>query len=152
MKFGFKRKYTVTFFIFLTLVAISVAFYLIAPNFIDREEKFFLQILIVSLLDSLLITIFILGLYRVNYYLYHDHLEIHRSLRKPINLSYERIEEIIEIPNDKIFLGFGKRPSFKVKYKLRNNKIKNFRIRSSNHELLKLVIENEKQIRIKTNN
>ena len=90
MKFKFKRKYTTSFLIFLFLVTICVAFYIVGPNFIERETKFFNQILVISLIDSTLITIFILGLYRVNYYLYHDHLEIHRSLHKTIKLDYNQ--------------------------------------------------------------
>ena len=151
MKFSFKRKYNVSFFILLILVGISITFYFVAPKFINREPKFFLQALLISLADSLVITIFILGLYRVNYYLYHDHLEIHRSLSKTVSLNYNQIEEFIEFPNDKVFLMFGTRPSFKVKYN-KNGKIKKYRIRVAKHDLLKLVMENEKKIHITENN
>jgi hypothetical protein len=150
MKFVFKRKYTFTFFVFLVLIGISLAFYFFGPKFINRDGEFFRQVLWISLLDSVLIAIFILGLYRVNYYLYYDHIEIHRSLRKTVNLSYDQIQELIESPNDKIFLFWGKRPSFKIKYKA-NNKIKNYRIRVSKHDLFKLIMQNEHQIHITEN-
>ena len=73
MKFRFRRKYTVPFFVFLILVAISIGFYFMGPKFIDREAEFFYQILLISLADSLLIALFVMGLYKVNYYLYHNH-------------------------------------------------------------------------------
>ena len=139
MKFNFKRKYTLSFMIFLSLVVLCFVFYLVGPKFIDREHEFFIQALVISLIDSTLITIFILGLYRVNYYLYHDRLEIHRSLRKTIQLNYNQIKEVQELPNDTIIFIFGTRPSFKVKYQ-KGNKIKNYRIRVEKHDLLKLVL------------
>ena len=151
MKFRFRRKYTVPFFVFLILVAISIGFYFIGPKFIDREAEFFYQILLISLADSLLIALFVMGLYKVNYYLYHNHLEIHRSLHKNIILNYDQIEELIECKNDTVFLIFGKRPSFKVKYR-KGNKLEKYRIRVEKHELLKLVLENEKKIHITKNN
>lgn len=150
MKFTFKRKYTSSFFFFLVLVAIAVAFYVIGPQYIKREQEFFDQVLMVSLADALLLTIFILGLYRINYYVYHNRLEIHRSLRKTIILDYSNIRDFIEYPNDKIFFIFGKRPSFKIKYQV-GNRIKNYRIRVATHDLFKLVIENEKKIHITEN-
>jgi len=88
-------------------------------------------------------------LYRVNYYLYHDHLEIKRSLRRPLLLNYNQIKEVKEIKNDKIFLIFGNRPSFKIKYEIRG-RIKVYRVRLSSHELFKTVLENEKKIRVVT--
>ena len=112
-----------------------------------KKFDFLTTFLIISLLDITLITIFILGLYRVNYYLYHDHLEIRRSLLKSIKLEYSQIKEFIEYPNDSIFFIFGKRPSFKIKY-TKGNKTKNYRIRLANHELFKLVMENEKKIHL----
>ena len=149
MKFTFKRKYTLSFFVFITLIAIAIAFYFIGPNFIDRERKFFNQVLLVSVLDIILITTFILGLYRVKYILYHDHLEIHRSLRKTINLEYERIREFVEYPNDTVIFTFGKRPSFLLTYQW-PNKQKKYRVRVSRHDLLKLVMENENKIHVTT--
>ena len=150
MKFTFKRKYTLSFFVFLTLTILAIAFYFIGPKFIDRNSDFFLNALVISLIDITLITIFILGLYRVNYYLYHNRLEIHRSLHKTITLDYNNIKEMIEYPNDTVIFMFGKRPSFKIKYQ-KGNKIKNYRVRVSSHQLLKLVIENEKKIHLTTN-
>ena len=46
-----------------------------------------------------------------------------------------------------MFLIFGNRPSFKLKYET-DGKIKNYRIRLANHELFKLVLENEKKISV----
>ena len=150
MKFKFKRKYTGIFFIFLLLILVCVAFYIFGPSFINRDQQFFNQILLISILDSIIITIFILGLYRVNYYLYHDHLEIHRSLHRTIYLNYNQIQEVIEQSNDTIFFMFGKRPSFKVKYQ-NHNRTKKYRIRVERHDLLKLILENEKKIHITAN-
>lgn len=150
MKFVFKRKYTGMFFVTLILIGISIAFYFLGPNYIEAETMFFIQALVVSLIDVLLILIFILGLYRVNYYLYHDRIEIHRSLRKKTVLNYSNIQEIIEMPDDTIIFIFGKRPSFKIKYK-QGNHTKNYRIRVANHNLLKLVLSNEKQIHLNLN-
>lgn len=147
MRFIFKRKYTLSFLIFLLLISIAVSFYLVGPKFIDRESSFFTNTLIISIVDITLITIFILGLYRVNYYLYHDHLEIRRSFLKSIKLEYSQIKEFVEYPNDSIFFIFGKRPSFKIKYNS-GHKTKNYRIRIAKHDLFKLVMENEKKIHI----
>ena len=151
MKFRFRRKYTAPFFVFLILVSLSFCFYFIGPKFIFRDQQFFDRILLISLADALLITLFILGLYKVNYYLYHNHLEIHRSLHKNIMLNYNQIEEVIECKNDPVFLIFGRRPSLKLKYRI-GNKIKKYRVRVEKHDLLKLVLENEKQIHITENN
>ena len=150
MKFHFKRKYTASFFVLIILLAISVAFYLVGPNYINREQEFFNQILLITLVESVILTIFILGLYRVNYFLYHDHMEIHRSLRRPIHLDYSKIKEISEKKNDPVFLIFGHHPSFKVKYNYKN-KTKTYRVRVEKHQLLKLVLENEKKIHITEN-
>lgn len=150
MKFTFKRKYTSIFMILLILLGIAISFYFVGPKFITREKEFFAQVLSISIIDIFLITLFILGLYRVNYYLYHDKIEIHRSLHRTIHLEYTQIKEIIEYPNDTVFLMFGTRPSFKIRYQ-KGNKLKNYRIRVSSHELLKLVIENEKKIHITKN-
>lgn len=150
MKFTFKRKYTSSLIIFLILVGLSIAFYFVGPKFISREDMFFKQVLFISIADSCLITLFVLGLYRVNYYLYHDRMEIKKSLRKTISLNYNQIKEMVEYPNDTVILMFGTRPSFKVRYQI-GNRTKNYRIRVSNHELLKLVIENEKKIHLTKN-
>ncbi len=147
MKFIFKRKYTLSFLVFTLLISIAITFYFVGPRFIDREHNFFVNVLIASIADITLITIFILGLYRVNYYLYHDHLEIRRSFLRSIKLNYEQIKEFIEYPNDSIIFIFGNRPSFKIRYQ-KENKIKNYRIRIENHELFKLVMENEKKIHL----
>ena len=150
MKFIFKRKYTLPFMLFMILVAGCLAFFYFGDQiFPNQTEKFFRDVLIISIADSLLIVAFITGLYRVNYYLYHDHLEIRRSFFKPINLNYKQIKKVIEVKNDKVFLIFGTRPSFKLKYE-EKGKIKNYRIRLGNHELFKLVLENEKKISIST--
>lgn len=151
MKFIFKRKYTLPFFVFFMLITIAVSFYFVGPKFIDKDQELFNQILLVSIADVLLITIFILGLYRVNYYLYHDKLEIHRSFLKKIVLKYDQIKEIREYPHDTIIFMFGIRPSFRVTYKTKKG-LKNYKIRVSNHELLKLVLSNEHKIHIITNN
>lgn len=148
MKFVFKRKYTLAFVLSLVLIGLCVAFYYIGPKFITQTEDFFNKILILSILDSVLIILFITGLYRVNYFLYHDHVEIKRSLRSPIILNYDQIKEVIEIKNDTIFLGCGVRPSFKIKYQ-QNGRIKTYRVRVANHNLFKTVLENEKKIRMK---
>ena len=108
MRFIFKRKYTLSFLVFLLLISLATAFYFVAPNFINRDQKFFNDILVVSLVDILLISIFILRLYRVNYYLYNDHIEIRRSFLKSIKLEYSQIKEFTEYPNDAIFFIFGK--------------------------------------------
>ena len=151
MKFIFKRKYTSSFFLLVVLVLISVAFYIVGPMFINREIKFFNQILLISLVDSLLITLFVIGLSRTNYYLYHDKIEIHRSFHRTIHLDYQKIDQVVEKTNDPIFLIFGSHPSLKIKYK-NNGKIKKYSIRVEKHQLLKLILENEKQIHIITNN
>lgn len=150
MKFRFKRKYTLSFMIFLLLSLACIIFYIIAPKFIDKEPEFFTQVLFISLIDSVLITLIILGSYRVNYYLYHDHIEIHRSLKKTLKLNYDQIKEVREIAKDPTFLIFGNRPSFKIKYQ-KGNKIKNYRVRVERHDLLKLVLTNEKKIHISEN-
>ena len=150
MKFTFKRKYTSVFMIFLILLGIAITFYFVGPKFIAREQEFFNQVLWVSIIDAFLITLFIFGLYRVNYYLYHDKIEIHKSLHKTISLDYTQIKEIVEYPNDTIFLMFGTRTSFKIFYQ-KGNKLKKYRVRVENHKLLKLVIENEKKIHITKN-
>ena len=111
-------------------------------------KKFFSDVLIISLADALFIVLFVIGLYRVHYFLYHDHIEIKHSLRKPIKLNYAQIKKVIEVKNDKIFLIFGIRPSFKLIYE-KNGKLKTYRIRVSNHNLFKLILENEKKISIK---
>jgi len=149
MRFVFKRKYTLPFFLTLFLVILCVAFYFVGPKFIHQDDKFFKDVLLISITDSILIVLFIVGLYRVNYYLYHDHLEIKRSLRRPLLLNYNQIKEVKEIKNDKIFLIFGNRPSFKIKYEIRG-RIKVYRVRLSSHELFKTVLENEKKIRVVT--
>ena len=149
MKFIFKRKYTLPFFLIIILITLCVAFYFVGPKFIQQDDKFFKDVLIISITDSILIVLFVFGLYRVHYYLYHDHLEIKRSLRKPLLLSYDQIKEVKEIKNDKIFLIFGNRPSFKIKYEVRGQ-IKVYRVRLANHDLFKTVLENEKKIRVIT--
>lgn len=148
MKFIFKRKYTMPFMLFLILSIICVAFYFVGPSFINQPKKFFSDVLIISLADALFIVLFVIGLYRVHYFLYHDHIEIKHSLRKPIKLNYAQIKKVIEVKNDKIFLIFGIRPSFKLIYE-KNGKLKTYRIRVSNHNLFKLILENEKKISIK---
>ena len=150
MKFGFKKKYTGVFFVSLLLVGASLAFYFLGPRYVEEETLFFIKALAVSLIDVFLILIFIFGLHRVNYYLYHDRIEIHRSLRKKVVLEYKNIIQINELPNDTIIFIFGKRPSFKLKYK-KGRKIKNYRIRVANHNLLKLVLSNEKKIHLNLN-
>ena len=147
MKFIFKRKYTLPFILLLILSTICVAFYFVGGKFIDQSKDFFNDVLIISLADSLLVVLFIVGLYRVNYFLYHDHIEIKHSLRKPIRLDYKQIKKVIEVKNDKIFLIFGTRPSFKLIYE-KNGKLKVYRIRVASHELFKLILENEKKISI----
>ena len=148
MKFIFRRKYTLPFMLFMILAALCFAFYYLGPDvFTNQPDKFFKDVLIISLIDSFLIVAFVTGLYRVHYYLYHDHLEIRRSFFKPIHLNYKQIKKVIEIRNDKVFLIFGNRPSFKLKYE-ENGKIKNYRIRIANNDLFKLVLENEKKISI----
>lgn len=149
MKFIFKRKYTLPFMLFLILAILCFAFYYFGPKVIHQSEEFYRNVLIISLIDSLLVVMFVTGLYRVNYFLYHDHLEIKRSLRKPIILKYAQIKQVNEVKNDKIFLVFGKRPSFKLKYEV-NGKIKHYRIRLANHDLFKLILENEKKISVTT--
>ena len=150
MKFVFKRKYTGLFFVVILLTITVLGFYFVGPNYIDEESLYFLQILTISLLDAILIFMFILGLYRVNYYLYHDRIEIHKSLGKVKTLEYQNIIEITEYPNDTIIFFFGKRPSFKIKYR-KGNKITSYRMRVSNHQLLKLVLSNEQKIHFQTN-
>lgn len=150
MKFTFKRKYTLSFFVFLVLIGLSLTFYFMGPKFINKSDEFFNQTLWVSLADSLLIMLIIIGSNRVNYYLYHDKMIIKKSLRRTVTLEYSQIKDIIEYPNDTIIFMFGTRPSFKLKYQ-KSNKIKNYRVRVSNHELLKLVLENEKKIHITKN-
>lgn len=150
MKFTFKRKYTSSFFVFLILIGLSVSFFFFGPRFIDKSEDFFKQALWVSLADSLLILLIIIGSNRVNYYLYHDKIIIKKSLRKTISLEYDQIKDITELPHDTILFMFGTRPSFKIKYQ-KGNKIKKYRIRVANHELLKLVLENEKKIHVTKN-
>lgn len=149
MKFIFKRKYTLPFMLFLVLAILCFAFYYFGPKFIPQSAEFYRNVLIISIIDSLLIVMFVTGLYRVNYFLYHDRLEIKRSLKKPIVLKYAQIKQVNEVKNDKIFLIFGKRPSFKLKYE-ENGKIKHYRIRLANHDLFKLILENEKKISITT--
>ena len=148
MKFVFRRKYTVPFMLFLLLAALCFAFYYFGPRFITNQNSdFFRNVLLISLVDSLLVVMFITGLHRVNYFLYHDHLLIKRSFFKPIRLNYTQIKKVNEVKNDKVFLIFGNRPSFKLKYET-EGRIKNYRIRLANHELFKLVLENEKKISI----
>ena len=149
MKFIFKRKYTLPFMLFLVLAILCFAFYYFGPKVIHQSEEFYRNVLIISLIDSLLVVMFVTGLYRVNYFLYHDHLEIKRSLRKQIIFKYAQIKQVNEVKNDKIFLVFGKRPSFKLKYEV-NGKIKHYRIRLANHDLFKLILENEKKISVTT--
>jgi hypothetical protein len=124
-----------------------VAFYFVGPTFINQPDKFFNDVLIISLADSVLVVLFVIGLYRVNYFLYHDHIEIKHSLRKPIRLEYKQIKKVIEVKNDKIFLIFGVRPSFKLIYE-KNGKLKNYRVRVASHNLFKLILENEKKISV----
>ena len=150
MKFSFKRKYTGLFFITILLVIAVFGFYFVGPHYIEEQSLYFLQALTISLLDAILIFMFILGLYRVNYYFYHDRIEIHRSLRKIKTLNYENIVEVVEHPNDTIIFFFGKRPSFKIKYKI-GNKIISYRVRVANHQLLKLILSNEQKIHLKEN-
>ena len=150
MKFIFKRKYTGLFFVTILLIIAVFGFYFFGPQYIDEESLYFLQALTISLLDAILIFMFILGLYRVNYYFYHDRIEIHRSLRKVKRLEYKNIVEIIEHPNDTIIFFFGKRPSFKIKYK-KGNRIISYRLRVANHQLLKLVLTNEQKIHVEEN-
>ena len=150
MKFVFKRKYTGIFFASLLLIGASLAFYFLGPRYVEEETLFFIQALAISLIDVILILIFIFGLHRVNYYLYHDRIEIHRSLRKKVSLEYKNIIQISELPHDTIIFIFGKRPSFKIKYK-KGRKVHNYRIRVANHNLLKLVLSNEKEIHSKLN-
>jgi hypothetical protein len=149
MKFTFKRKYTLPFMLMLFLVTLCVAFYYVGPQFISQEPSFFKDVLIISIVDSVLLVSFVTGLYRVNYFLYYDHIEIKSSLRKTIVLDYKQIKEVREVKNDKVFLIFGRRPSFKVKYEFRG-RIKYYRIRVGTHELFKTVLENEKKIRVIT--
>lgn len=149
MKFIFKRKYTLPFMLTLLLVTLCVAFYYVGPRYIAQDQSFFEDVLFISLLTSVFIVIFITGLYRVNYFLYHDHIEIKQSLRRSIILDYGQIKEVREVRNDKIFLIFGRRPSFKVKYETRG-RIKCYRIRVASHDLFKTVLENEKKIRVVT--
>lgn len=151
MKFTFKRKYTCSFLIFLSLICLAVAFYFVAPRFINREQDFFNQVLLISIADIILITIFILGLYRVNYYLYHDHIEIRKSLKKTKIINYSDIKDFVEYPNDSVIFIFGKRPSFKLKCVI-GNKVKKYRIRVAKHELFKLIMENENKIISTTKN
>ena len=127
MKFVFKRKYTFVLILFLVLIGLSIAFYFVGPHMFDRDQNFFNQVLLFSILDSFLICILIIGFYRVNYYLYHDHLEIHRSLHKTISIDYPEVQSLVEFPHDKIVLFFGTRPSFKITYKT-PNKIKKYRL------------------------
>ena len=150
MRFNFKRKYTSAFFLFIVLIGISISFYLIGPSFIEREQRFFNQILLISLIDSVFITIFIIGLSRATYYLYHDGIEIHRSFHKTVNLSYQNIEQVTENKNDKTFLVFGPHPSLKIKYK-KGAGFKKYCLRVEKHDLLKLVLENEHKIHITEN-
>lgn len=145
MKFIFKRKYTGIFLITLILTGLSISFFVLGPNHIQEETLFFIQALIISLADTLLIVTFIFGLDRVNYYLYHDRIEIHRSLRKKIILDHKHIVDISEIANDTVFFMFGKLPSFELKYK-KGKKTKTYRIRIANHELFKVVMANEQSI------
>ena len=145
MKFTFKRKYTASFMLLLILIILCLAFYYVGPNFIKQTQDFFTDVLIISIIDSLLLMLFVTGLYRVNYYLYHDHIEIKRSLHKTLILNYNQIKEVVEVRNDTIFLFFGKRPSFKVRYEHRG-RIKKYRIRVASHDLFKTVLENEKKI------
>lgn len=148
MKFKFKRKYTFIFTLFLFLALLAVAFYIFGPDFVSKDEKFFNQVLMVSLADIFLICFFILGSYRVNYFLYHDHIEIHRSFFKNINISYSQIEKLTEFPNDTIIFIFGTRPSFEITYTNDKNKLKKYKVRVEKHELFKLVMENENKIKI----
>lgn len=150
MRFTQKRKYNLSFIIFLILFIISVAFYFIGPSFIDREPIFFTQILIISIIDIILVITFVLGLYRVNYYLYHNHIEIRRSLHKTIYLPYTQIEKIVEYTNDPTFLWLDKSPTYVVYCTPKNNK-KHYKIRVKNHQLFKLVVENEQKISIQSN-
>ena len=150
MKFSFKRKYTGIFFASLLLIGASLAFYFLGPRYVEEETLFFIQALTISLIDVFLILVFIFGLHKVNYYLYHDRIEIHRSLRKKIAIEYKNITQITELPHDTIIFIFGKRPSFKIKYK-KGRKTKIFRIRAANHDLLKLVLSNEKEIHLNLN-
>jgi hypothetical protein len=150
MKFGFKRKYTGIFFATIILLGASIAFFVMGPSYIQEEQLFFIQALAISIVDAFVILLFIFGLYRVNYYLFHDRLEIHRSLRKKVVLNYENIVQINEMPHDTIIFIFGKRPSFKIKYRV-GRRTKKYRIRAANHNLLKLVLSNEKQIHLALN-
>lgn len=150
MKFKYKRKYTLSFIAFLALTNIAVAFYFIGPSFIDREPSFFLQILLISIADIILVITFVLGLYRVNYYLYHNHIEIRRSLHKTVHLPYSQITKIVEHTNDPSFLWFDRSPMFIIYCTPSSNK-KHYKVRVRNHKLLKLVIENEQKIAIESN-
>jgi hypothetical protein len=135
---------------FLVLIAISVAFYIVGPKFIDKDANFFIQVLLIYLADSLLITLIIIGSMRVNYYLYHDKIVIKKSLRRTVTLNYDQILNITEYPNDTIIFMFGTRPSFKIRYR-NGNIAKFYRIRVANHELFKLVLENEQKIHVAEN-
>lgn len=150
MKFVFKRKYTGIFFVTLLLIGLTAAFYVHGPDFIKEETLFFIQASVLALIDVFVILMFIFGLYKVNYYLYHDRIEIHRSCRKKLIIPYNNIKQVTEIPNDTIILIFGRRPSFKIKY-TRGRRTKKHYIRVANHELLKLVLTNEKQIHVTLN-
>lgn len=145
MKFMFKRKYTFPFMLFLLLVTLCVAFYYYAPQFLNKSETFYRNVLIISLVDSLLIVMFVTGLYRVNYFLYHDRLVVKRSLVRSVEFKYSQIKKVVEIKNDPSFLIFGRRTAFKVYYES-NGRIKKCHIRLVNPELFKLILENEKKI------
>lgn len=141
MEFKFRRKYT-NFFIFALVIHIVIlAFWLLSPIEMFTNEEAKKTICLLILINTELVLVFYLGLFRKKYYAYHDKLIVKRSFFTNIVISYKDITRIRERLTDTILLGFGHCPSFTIYYQ--NPKRKKYTIRSDNSELLLKIIKNE---------
>ena len=143
MEFKFKRKYTGFFMLALILHLLVLSFWVLAPNNIFNTTNAKEIITLLSLVNTELILVFYLGLFRKKYYAFYNRLVIKRSFFKTINIEYSSIADIKEKQNDTIFLSFGSRPSFRISYTTKKGKRKKITVRSDNNELLLKVIKNE---------
>jgi len=141
MEFKSKRKYTRFFLFAIALHLIVLGFWFFFPDNILKNAEGKQTLTLLLLVNSELLLIFYIGLFKKKYYAFHDKIMIKRSLLKPIYISYNDITKIKERKKDSILLGFGTRPSFTIYYNKRKKTI-----RSDNNELFLKVIGNEREI------
>ncbi len=148
MQLKFKKNYNNFFVFFLTLVIIAsvLTFY---PNLFKQfEDSHFSPSYIYAIiwLNVFALSLAFFSFGKKAILINCNHLTIKRSLIKNQVINFEKISNLQQNNNGKIFLMFGSLPSLTITY-TKKNKLKKMIFRSDKVDLMHKLLSNEKDIK-----